>query len=164
MGNCLSAKKDTVSLRDLVGRPGVAPPELPMSVDTIWRGLTSVAATLHSKGQNVSIFVVLGAVNTLLLLHTRESTGDVDFFYRTKTKNEEVTKVIVAAGTAATKLTNGWINHTAVFFEVLKSAWPVHHCPQTTVNNLNLGDQHSEHWKSWALGQMRSFDLNPSCS
>ena len=65
-----------------------------------------MAATLHSKGQNVSIIVVGGAVNTLLL-HTRESTGDVDSFYRTTTKNEEVTKVIVAAGTAATKLTNG---------------------------------------------------------
>lgn len=70
------------------------------------------------------IIVVGGAVNTLLL-HTRESTGDVDLFYRTKTKNEEVTKVIVAAGTAATKLKLGdqWLNnHTAVFFEVLKSA------------------------------------------
>ena len=52
--------------------------------------------------------LVGGAVNTLqVLLHTRESTGDVDSFYRTTTKNEEVTKVIVAAGTAATKLTNG---------------------------------------------------------
>ena len=118
MGNCLSAK-DTVSLGNLVGRPGV-PPEQPMSADIIRQGLTSVAATLHSKGQNISLVAVGGAVNTLLL-HTRESTGDVDFFYWTKTRNEDVTKVIVAANSAATKLKLGdhWLNnHTAVFIEV----------------------------------------------
>ena len=122
MGNRLSAK-NTVSLGDLVDRPGV-PPEQPMSADTIRQGLTSVAATLHSKGQNISIVAVGGAVNTLLL-HTRESTGDVDFFYRTKTKHEDVTKVIVAANTAATKLKLGdhWLNnHTAVFIDVRSTA------------------------------------------
>jgi hypothetical protein len=118
MGNRLSAKGN-VSLSDLVVRPGV-PPEQPMSADIIRQGLTTVAATLHSKGQNISIVAVGGAVNTLLL-HTRESTGDVDFFYWTKTKNEDVTKVIVAANTAATKLKLGdqWLNnHTAIFIDV----------------------------------------------
>ena len=118
MGNRLSAK-DTVSLGDLVGRPGTSH-EKPMSADIIRQGLTNVAATLHSKGQNISIIAVGGAVNTLLL-QTRESTGDVDFFYRTKTKTEDVTKVIVAANTAATKLKLGdhWLNnHTAIFIDV----------------------------------------------
>ena len=118
MGNRLSAK-DTVSLGDLVNRPGVSN-EKPMSADIIRQGLTNVAATLHSKGQNISIIAVGGAVNTLLL-HTRESTGDVDFFYRTKTKNDNVTEVIVAANTAATKLKLGdhWLNnHTAIFIDV----------------------------------------------
>ena len=118
MGNSLSAK-DALSLRNLVDRPG-APPEQPMSADMIRQGLTNVAATLHSKGQNITIVAVGGAVNTLLL-QTRESTGDVDFFYWTKKKNEDVTKVIVAANSAATKLKLGdhWLNnHTAVFIEV----------------------------------------------
>lgn len=117
MGNCLSAN-DTASLRDLVVPPNVAP-EQPMSAETIRQGLATVAATLHSKKQQISIIAVGGAVNTLLL-HTRESTGDVDFFYRTKTKHEDVTKVIVAADTAATKLKLGdhWLNnHTAIFIE-----------------------------------------------
>ncbi len=118
MGNCLSAN-DTISLRDLVIRPNV-PPEQPMSAETIRQGLTSVAAILNSKHQNISIIAVGGAVNTLLL-HTRESTGDVDFFYHTKTKHEDVAKVIVAADSTATRLKLGdhWLNnHTAIFIEV----------------------------------------------
>jgi hypothetical protein len=126
MGNCLSAD-DTISLRDLVVRPNV-PPEQPMSAETIRQGLTAVAATLNSKKQKISIIAVGGAVNTLLL-HTRESTGDVDFFYRTKTKHEDVTKVIVAADAAATKLKLGdqWLNnHTAIFIKVRKGwAYPI---------------------------------------
>ena len=118
MGNCLSAN-DTASLRDLTIRPG-GPPEQPMSADTIRQGLSSVAATLNSKCLNITIVAVGGAVNTLLL-RTRESTSDVDFFYRTKTKHEDVTKVIVAANAATTKLKLGdqWLNnHMAVFIEV----------------------------------------------
>jgi hypothetical protein len=118
MGNCFSAN-DTVSLRDLVARQNV-PPEQPMSAKIIRQGLTTVAATLHSKGQHISIVAVGGAVNTLLL-NTRESTGDVDFFYRTKTKHEDVANVIIAADAAATKLKLGehWLNnHTALFIEV----------------------------------------------
>jgi len=118
MGNCLSAN-DPASLSELVARPG-APPEIQMTADTIRSGLTNVAAALNSKKQNISIIAVGGAVNTLLL-HTRESTGDVDFFYRTKTKHEDVTQVIIAANTAATKLKLGdhWLNnHTALFIQV----------------------------------------------
>jgi len=118
MGNRFSAS-DTISLRDLVIRPN-APPEQPMSAETIRQGLTSVAAILNSKHQIISIVAVGGAVNTLLL-HTRESTGDVDFFYRTKTKHEDVTKIIVAADSTATRLKLGdhWLNnHTAIIIEV----------------------------------------------
>src|SRR5260221_5487819 len=120
MGNCLSAN-GTITLRDIVVRPNVPQEsEQPMSAETIRQGLTNVAANLNSKHQNISIIAVGGAVNSLLL-HTRESTGDVDFFYRTKTKHEDVTKVIVAAKSAATtlKLGDQWLNnHTAIFIEV----------------------------------------------
>ena len=67
-----------------------------MSAESIRQALTSVAATLNSKKQNIVIIAVGGAVNTLLL-HTRKSTGDVDFFYHTKTKHKDITKVIVTA-------------------------------------------------------------------
>ncbi|KAJ8473168.1 hypothetical protein ONZ45_g16391 [Pleurotus djamor] len=98
MGNCLSAN-DPISLRDLVTRPD-APSETPMSAETIRSGLANVAATLHSKKQNVSIIAVGGAVNTLLL--------------------QDVTKVIAAADMAASKLNLGdhWLNnHTALFIQ-----------------------------------------------
>jgi hypothetical protein len=59
-----------------------------MSAETIRQGLTSV---------------VDDAVNTLLL-HTSELKGGMSNFFITKTKHEDVTKVIVAADSAATKL------------------------------------------------------------
>ena len=102
-----------------VVRPG-GPPEKPMTAEIIQQGLNSIAATLNSKRVNIVIVAVGGAVNTLLL-RTCESTTDVDFFYWTKTKHEDITRVIVAADVATTKLKLGdqWLNnHTAVFIEV----------------------------------------------
>ncbi|KAF8335375.1 uncharacterized protein EI90DRAFT_3152992 [Cantharellus anzutake] len=116
MGNCLSAN-DTITLRDLVLRPGTA--EVQMTAATIKQGLTTVASVLKAKGLNVSIIAVGGAVNTLYL-QTRASTGDVDFFYRTKTKHEDVTQLITAADSArkTLKLDDQWLNnHTALFIE-----------------------------------------------
>ena len=108
MGNCCSSE-DTSGLHELVTHSRV---EQPMSAQTIQRGLYSVAASLNAKGQNISIVAVGGAVNTLLL-HTRESTADVDFFYRTKTRNADVTRLIGAAKAAATKLNLGdqWLSY-----------------------------------------------------
>lgn len=60
-------------------------------------------------------------MNTLYL-GTRPTTSDVDFFYRTKLKNEDVSKIILAADAAAQKLKlgDGWLNnHTAIFIEVI---------------------------------------------
>jgi len=68
-------------------------------------------------GLDISIVTVGGAVNTLLL-HTRLTTSDVDFFFRTKTKNDRVAGVLVAAEVArkALDLDEHWMNnHTAVF-------------------------------------------------
>ncbi len=117
MGNCLS-DNNTVSLGDLVNRPGTT--EQQMTADTIRQGLTTVASALNAKGLNVSIIAVGGAVNTLYL-QTRASTGDVDFFYRTKTRHEDVTQLIAAANSAreTLKLDEHWLNnHTALFIQV----------------------------------------------
>jgi len=90
-----------------------------MTADTIRQGLTTVASTLNAKGLNVSIIAVGGAINTLYL-QTRASTGDVDFFYRTKTRHEDVTQLIAAANSAreTLKLDEHWLNnHTALFIQ-----------------------------------------------
>jgi len=58
-------------------------------------------------------------VNTILL-KSRASTSDVDFFYRTKTKNNDVSNVTRAAEDARKilKLGEQWLNnHTAVFMD-----------------------------------------------
>ncbi|KAJ2917286.1 hypothetical protein MD484_g3102, partial [Candolleomyces efflorescens] len=118
MGNCFSSSDPLSSLSSLVARPG-GPPEVQLSAETIRQGLAKVAASLNSTKQHVPIIAVGGAVNTLLL-GTRESTGDVDFFYRTKTKHEDVTQVIEAAKTAAKSLNleENWLNnHTALFIQ-----------------------------------------------
>jgi hypothetical protein len=117
MGNCFSAN-NTLSIRDLVTRPGTT--EQQMTADTINQGLTTVASALNAKRLNVSVIAVGGAVNTLYL-RTRASTGDVDFFYHTKTRHEDVTQLILAADSARKrlKLDDHWLNnHTAVFIEV----------------------------------------------
>ncbi|RPD57594.1 hypothetical protein L226DRAFT_610632 [Lentinus tigrinus ALCF2SS1-7] len=116
MGNCLSAS-DQASLRDLVLRPGTTSDTL--TADELRRALTSVASTLHAKGSHISIVAVGGAVNTLYL-HSRETTSDVDFFFHTKTKNDDVTRVIAAADVARKHLNldPSWLNnHTAVFIQ-----------------------------------------------
>jgi len=116
MGNCLPAN-NTISLRDLVNRPGTT--EQQMTAVTINQGLTAVASTLNAKHLNVSVIAVGGAVNTLYLC-TRPSTSDVDFFYHTKTRHEDVTQLIHAADSARKKLKldNHWLNnHTALFIE-----------------------------------------------
>ncbi|KAF9222139.1 hypothetical protein BS17DRAFT_193926 [Gyrodon lividus] len=117
MGNCFSSN-DPLSLGDLVNRPGTAPEEQ-LTKEKIEQGLKAVAAALHAAKHDVSIIAVGGAVNTILL-KTRASTGDVDFFYRTKTKNEDVSQVILAADAArkALHLGDHWLNnHTALFIE-----------------------------------------------
>ena len=102
-------------------------PEESYTKTRIEEGLKVVADHLHSKGLNVSIVTVGGAVNTVLL-KTRASTGDVDFFYRTKDSKSEESKVIhevVEGGKQAEQklgLGQQWLNnHTVVFIEVLLS-------------------------------------------
>lgn len=117
MGNCLSAS-DPGPLGVIVNRLNTADTQL--TSDQIKQALNSVAASLKAKSLNISIVAVGGAVNTLLL-KSRTTTGDVDFFYRTKTTNEDVTQVIVAADIArkALKLDEHWLNnHTALFIQV----------------------------------------------
>jgi len=117
MGNCVSANEPT-RLTDLVNRRD--DPDEVLTADKITTGLAQVAAILHKGNHNIAIVAVGGAVNTLLL-HSRSSTSDVDFFYRTKTKNVDVSAVIEAATQAAENLHigKGWLNnHTAVFIQV----------------------------------------------
>ncbi|KAJ3794586.1 hypothetical protein GGU11DRAFT_689530, partial [Lentinula aff. detonsa] len=78
-----------------------------------------VAKELDKAGKNVTIVAIGGAVNTVLL-HSRESTTDVDFFYTTKTENEDVHSVVEAAKkvSKSEKLGDQWLNnHTVLFIQ-----------------------------------------------
>ena len=117
MGNCFSAS-ETASLRDLV-RPAEAQ-ERALTADEISHALSIVAAALQKKKLNINIVAVGGAVNTIFL-RTRASTSDVDFFYQTKTRTNEVSTLLEVATSAAKslRLEQGWLNnHVAVFVEV----------------------------------------------
>ncbi|KAF8122669.1 hypothetical protein EV363DRAFT_1182177 [Boletus edulis] len=112
------------------GRPRPGQPEESYSKAKIEEGLNVVAKHLASKGLNVSIVTVGGAVNTVLL-KSRASTGDVDFFYCTKdsgAKDSNVVHEVMEAGKLAEKelkLGHQWLNnHTAIFIE------------ETTINDL----------------------------
>jgi predicted nucleotidyltransferase len=118
MGNCCSDNAP-VNLTDFVNRP--SDPEDILTAEKISEGLTRVAAVLNKAKKNVRIVAVGGAVNALLL-RSRASTADVDFFYRTKTTNNDVSSIVLAAEKVAKdlRISKGWLNnHTAVFLEVI---------------------------------------------
>ncbi|KIM46940.1 hypothetical protein M413DRAFT_16501 [Hebeloma cylindrosporum] len=118
MGNCLSgSRSDTANLRDLLDRPGVVDPQL--SSDQIKEALGEVAKELEKKKHNVVIVAVGGAINTVLL-GTRASTADVDFFGNGKGIPAEL-KAATEAVTKKLGLAKGWLNnHTALFINADK--------------------------------------------
>jgi len=130
MGNKSSRPADDFAELIHKSRPLPGQPEQTYSKARIEEGLKVVAGHLASKGLNISIVTVGGAVNTVLL-KSRASTGDVDFFYCTKDSsaggNNVVHEVVEAGKLAETELGLGhqWLNnHTAVFIE------------ETTLNSL----------------------------
>lgn len=124
MGNKSSRPADDFAELIHKGRPQPGQPEQTYSKEQIEAGLKVVANYLASKKLDVPIVAVGGAVNTVLL-KSRASTGDVDFFYRTKdsaSKDSNITHEVVEAAKRAEKelnLGSQWLNnHTAVFIEV----------------------------------------------
>ena len=119
MGNCCSHNEDPAEvLRDLA--PRRAEQEVLLTEQNIRDGLGRVADELAAKGKNVTIVSVGGAVSTLYL-KSRAQTGDVDFFYNTKQKSEDVSAIVAAAKLAAKTLRTGeaWLNnHTVLFIQV----------------------------------------------
>ena len=84
--------------------------------------LHQVAEILKTKGKQVTIIAVGGTVS-VVFFNSREATEDIDFFYRTKQKNEDVSAVMAAAEAVAKKrgnnLEHGWLNnHASVFLAV----------------------------------------------
>ncbi|KAF9222147.1 hypothetical protein BS17DRAFT_881282 [Gyrodon lividus] len=76
MGNRLSNNGPS-SLRELANRRNEH--EAQLTKDDIERELRAVASAMHAKKRNPTIVTVGGVVNAILL-ETRASTGDVDFF------------------------------------------------------------------------------------
>lgn len=132
MGNKSSKPVDDFAELIHQGRTPPGEAEQTYTKQKIEEGLEVVAKYLASKKLNVSIVTVGGAVNTVLL-KTRASTGDVDFFYRTKdsgSKDSEIVHEVVEGGKQAEKdlkLGNQWLNnHTVVFIEVWSLRKTVH--------------------------------------
>jgi hypothetical protein len=115
MGNCFSGNKsDTGSLRDLFHRPGEVQPNL--TAKEITAALEVVAKELQKRKQSVTIVAVGGAINTVLL-KTRASTADVDFFGIDKRLPPGLTDAIKAA-VKTVGINEGWLNnHTALFID-----------------------------------------------
>jgi len=110
MGQCFSG--DTASLRDFIQRPGTE--SIALKKDDIVRGLKIVADTLNKSKLDIKIIAVGGAINTVLLA-TRLTTSDVDFFGSDGATN----KPLLSASEKAAKalgVDKGWLNnHTALF-------------------------------------------------
>ena len=143
MGNKSSRPVDDFAELIHNGRTPPGEPEQTYSKERIEEGLKVVAKYLASKKLDVAIVTVGGAVNTVLL-KSRTSTGDVDFFYRTKAsgpKESNLVHEVVEGGKLAEKglkLGSQWLNnHTVVFIEVLSS-------PKTS-SSPNLGCITQEH-------------------
>ena len=124
MGNKPSRPADDFAELINKGRTPPGQPEQTYSKEKIEEGLKVVAKYLASKGLNVSIVTVGGAVNTVLL-KSRASTSDVDFFYRSKNARSNphdskiVHEVMEGGKLAEKKLGHQWLNnHTAIFIDV----------------------------------------------
>jgi hypothetical protein len=128
MGNKSSKAVDHFAELIHQGRTPPGEAEKTYTKEMIEEGLAIVAKYLDSKKLNVSIVTVGGAVNTVLL-KSRASTGDVDFFYRTKTASAIVHEVVEGGKLAEKKLnlSSQWLNnHTVVFIEVQSFRKTVH--------------------------------------
>ncbi|KAG1795393.1 uncharacterized protein HD556DRAFT_1442236 [Suillus plorans] len=109
MGQCFS---DTASLTDFVNRPGVEDKQL--TAEDIKRGLGLTAKHLKSKKKQITVVAVGGAINTILL-RSRASTADVDFFSVDAASNPILRDGIKSAAKTM-QLGEGWMNnHTALF-------------------------------------------------
>ncbi|KAJ6482838.1 hypothetical protein C8R47DRAFT_1132838 [Mycena vitilis] len=94
---------------------------LALTTHQLLSALTSVANILHEQGKSIKIVTIGGAVNTLLL-QSRATTSDVDFFYSTHNDNADISNLVRIAESVAKKssdLTDGqWLNnHTSSFIE-----------------------------------------------
>lgn len=113
MGNCFSGNKsNTANLRELFHRPDEVQPNL--TAKEITAALEVVAKELSKRKQSVTIVAVGGAINTVLL-KTRASTADVDFFGVDKRLPPGFNDAIKAA-VKSVGINEGWLNnHTALF-------------------------------------------------
>jgi hypothetical protein len=109
MGQCFS---DTASLTDFVNKPGVEDKQL--TAQDINRGLDLTAQHLKGKKKQITVVAVGGAINTILL-RSRASTADVDFF-SVDTVNNPTLRDGIRSAAKTMQLGEGWMNnHTALF-------------------------------------------------
>lgn len=124
---CCTSKDDAapgVDLTDLAPvRPGQhqqgpSQPFPELTKGDLELALRQVAQYLHKRGRNVRLVVVGGAVSTILL-ETRRSTHDVDFFAETLSRNDS--KLLLEAADIVrqqpgSQLEEDWINNRTIYF------------------------------------------------
>ena len=120
MGNKWSSSSAADDLRALA--PSKEEDERKLTREEMLSYLHEVAEILKQKGKNITIVAIGGAVS-VILFHSRDATEDIDFLYRTKQKNEDVTAIIAAAEIVASEQgkhpEQGWMNnHASVFLAV----------------------------------------------
>ena len=96
-------------------------PKPMLTAEELQVALAETADLLHANGINVAVVAVGGAVNTLLL-HSRNTTSDVDFFLSTKSETPNLHALLTAIKTVEQSRPERWQdwmnNHTAVFIGV----------------------------------------------
>ncbi|CEJ57059.1 hypothetical protein PMG11_05767 [Penicillium brasilianum] len=119
MGQSLSNLRRRRSARTLQGLAARPTPSSPpnLSRETLTNALQNVAAYIASKDQGITLIVVGGTINTMLL-RSRPNTHDVDFF------NDNLTPAEIKCLSKATKsafkknrtLGQEWLNNHTVLF------------------------------------------------
>lgn len=119
MGHALSnlrRRRSARALRGIAACPAASSPSN-LSRETLMNALQNAAAYIASKNQDITLIVVGGVINTILL-QSRPNTRDVDFF------NDNLTPAEVKCISKATKsafkrdrtLGQEWLNNYTVLF------------------------------------------------
>ncbi|RDL34678.1 uncharacterized protein BP5553_07806 [Venustampulla echinocandica] len=92
-------------------------PEPELDRETLLKGLGNVARYIEGKHEHITLIAVGGAVNTILL-QTRASTHDVDFYNQNLSGEDYglIKKAIKYARSKDPILEEGWLNNKTVLF------------------------------------------------
>ena len=120
---CASSKAQSDGVQDLgdlaASRPTNSGHEADLTANNLEQALGMMAAYIRSRGRHIRLVVVGGVVSTMLL-RTRESTQDIDFFSDQISKKD--TEILRQASSHVRgqitdpRLGEGWFNNRTILF------------------------------------------------